>query len=198
MMSMPGAGFSNYNDVDDSTVSNGIQNLHLNPTGTPFVSDGSTGMARNGQTNRTGVRREGPRALQRRSQVMLSVADGESTIPSPSSEMIANMSENSGAGPSEPRGNKRLHAELTPLSEEMSDDRSPLGQLNSPRKKGKPGESAAPANSKPSRSKGKGVAGPPPRSGRNRATTSINTGGGESSVEQRPRRSTRQAPQKRG
>lgn len=63
--------------------------------------------------------------LQRRSQVLSQAAQAGNGLPEPSAEMIAYLTsrdEDDDAGVPSGRGqNKRLHADLTPLSEEGSD-----------------------------------------------------------------------------
>jgi serine/threonine/tyrosine protein kinase RAD53 len=97
-----------------------------------------------------GIKREGSRTapLQRRSRVLSQAAEGDGApLVEPSWEMIAHatsQARSQAAGPSNwaaNKGNKRVHSELTPLSELEDADMngtSPSSNSNlSPRKKGK-------------------------------------------------------------
>jgi len=115
-----------------SSVNAGFQNLQIQPpagSSTPPIP----GAFPNGSVA-PGVKRDGSRTapLQRGSHLLLQAAEEGKPIPEPSWEMIAHAAEQEqkehqqhAAGPSNwnAKGqNKRVHSELTPLSEEASLD----------------------------------------------------------------------------
>jgi hypothetical protein len=179
----------------------------------------------NGQSPGSGVRRELSRTtpLQRRSFVLSQAAeaDASAVVPEPSWEMIQSANADIQAGDGMlgfnevKQRNKRVHAELTPLPEEGdSSDDSPANGPDA-RKKGKTSDEDMPSGAGRSagkgRMKGKGVAGAgaaslpvAPRSKRSASggqkeeadAMSEDDAPPVSPSTSRPRRSTRQTPQK--
>lgn len=116
-------------------------------------------------SNSNGVQREPSRNLVRRSQVVARAADGGTPLSEPSWEMIQRVSsQDQVAGPSDlegSKGNKRAHADLSPLSEEVENDAdvATARNLTSPRKRGRStAENSAPARGVPKSARGKGRA----------------------------------------
>jgi len=212
--------------VVDAGMSQGLQHLQLETVDASQDSAAVMVSNIPGAYPNGGLRREGSRTapLQRRSLVLSQAAEGEgAAVPEPSWEMIHNAktydnrrNENSDneAGPSNgaARGNKRVHSELTPLPEEFESDMSgggPLADANaSPaRKKGKNrladanGDGQGPAGGRGGKAgRGKGKAAPPsarslrPRSGGQKEDAMSDED--ERAGGQKPRRSSRQTPQK--
>ena len=86
------------------------------------VTEDFIGMQLQGSTSE-GTSRTAP--LQRRSLVLSEAAEAGNRLPEPSREMIAYAASQDKAGesfPSTKGANKRLHAELSPLPEEVLDD----------------------------------------------------------------------------
>jgi serine/threonine/tyrosine protein kinase RAD53 len=168
---------------DSSSVNQGFQNMQIQP-------DASTSSIPGFHLSRpAGIEREDSRVtpLQRRSHVLSQAVEEGKPLVEPTSEMIAKAAaqEEQVAGPSNSNGkgqNKRVHSELTPLSEEASmdisaDGSSPLGEASSHKGKGRVADAiASPAKARNQRTRaGKG------------------NGGGEDEAVQ-PRRSGRHPP----
>jgi hypothetical protein len=192
----------------DTDMSHGLEHMQLDQNVSPAsqnsvaVTPSVPGAFPNSQNNGNGIRREGSRSLQRRSQVLSQAAEtaGPSSVPEPSWEMVQNIAPQE-ADTAEMRGhNKRIHAELSPLPEEHDTDMvNPPRHSNSPRKKGKGSDEESPPKTpvKAVRGKGKAVAPVQTRSTRNRAATTVREDAVSDDEEMssgRPRRSSRQAP----
>jgi len=181
--------FRNNDQNGDTEMNHDMEHLQLDPNAMP------TGASPTNQITGNGLKREGSRSLQRRSQVLSQAAEAEgpSTVPEPSWQMVQNIAQQdvNAAGPStgaHDRGNKRIHAELSPLPEELDAEMIPLGNSNSARKKGKGSDEEAPAKPPAKAARGKGKA-----TARHRVKEDSPSDDEEIT---KPRRSTRQTPQK--
>lgn len=219
------AGFPHNGQHGNAGVSQGFEHLQLERNAEPASQDSSLAMESNIpgafpkiESNGNGIQREGSRSapLQRRSQVLSQAAEGDGAVLlEPSWEMLQNAASqeaDAAAGPSTgaaARGNKRVHSELTPLPEEYDDAMDiPICDDNSAHKKGRSSDEDGSTHSgaerravNASRARGKGAPQAQPRSLRTRAGGGANAKADMASEDEdgsapKPRRSSRQTPQK--
>jgi ser/thr/tyr protein kinase RAD53 len=167
-------------------VNQDFRNMHIQPSGFEGASTSAIPGAYPKTSATTGLKREDSKVapLQRRSHVLSQAAEDGTALAEPSVEMVAaaTAQDYATSSSSGSKGqNKRVHSELTPLSEEASMDNgaggsSPLSEV---------GAGGA--------TRGKGRAGEPvkARNPRNRAGNSNDEDDDEAA---QPRRSSRHAP----
>ena len=169
--SIPTIDYSMMSSVPDDgsfPVNQDFRNMQIQPSG--FQDASASGIPGAYPNNSAGIKREDSKVapLQRRSHVLSQAAEDGKPLVEPSWEMVAAATaQDQVAGPSNPsKGqNKRVHSELTPLSEETSMDNgadglSPLSEVGSEaggvtRGKGRTnGSTAEPAKAKNLRTRG--------------------------------------------
>jgi serine/threonine/tyrosine protein kinase RAD53 len=110
-------------------VNQGFKNMQIKPSGRPDVSIPVIPGAYPNGSGTAGLKREDSRVapLQRRSHVLSQAAEDGKALVEPSWEMVAAATaQDQTTGPSKGQ-NKRVHSELTPLSEEASMDNGLVG-----------------------------------------------------------------------
>jgi serine/threonine/tyrosine protein kinase RAD53 len=125
-------------DEGSFPVNQGFKNMQIHPSGRHDVSTSAIPGAYPNGSGTTGLKREDSRvALQRRSHVLSQAAEDGKPPVEPSWEMVAAATAQdqvAGSSNINKGQNKRVHSELTPLSEEASmdngaDGSSPLSEV---------------------------------------------------------------------